>query len=249
MRARMSMAKRQQEAHVKQQLQKIEREHKVRVMTDMAIRLQNSSQNVPITGPGPVVTEPTTGPYIIHRDDTAPYDPMDGLTTVNDILKYGVGYGAETAPSAGQLFVLNYYKEQVRSGRMSINARINGRALLKMIAAYNKLGKVAGYAGKLSRPATAVSILVDVDSYNRKQISWQRLTYKLGGTTTGVYLGLEVGASAGPAGAVLGALVGTSFDAGEWAYDRFIDPAFRAIAQWEHDFNNAINNGWIPGAR
>ena len=164
------------------------------------------------------------------------------LSTVNDVLKYGVGYGVETSSSVVQIFLKATYKS-----RTNINTRINSKSLIKFMERYRTLGKFAGGAGRLGPFANTLTSMIDANAYKSNSISLQRLSYKLTGTGTSVYVGAVIGEVGGPYGVVAGAAIGATFDAGEWGYDTYIEPAFQQISVWDQNFNDAIRNGWLPG--
>ena len=125
----------------------------------------------------PVLRPSTKGPYIITRKP----DPVEEihrrlpeLSTINDFLKYEVGYGAQTGSAAGQILLARGYRQFG-----SINSRVSSRMLPRVVSTYRVLGKASKFAGRFSNLANGVSIYVDAKAYSDEKISTARFGYKM----------------------------------------------------------------------
>jgi hypothetical protein len=107
------------------------------------------------------------------------------------------------------------------------------------VKAISGLGTASKWLGAAGYGAAGLGTVLDINAYNKGQLSGARLGYN----TTGTAVGLGVGYFFGPLAA---AAAGGSFYVGQQMYDGYMYWQ-QQMSIYLTNFENGLKNGWVPG--
>ncbi len=147
---------------------------------------------------------------------------------VNTGLQVAEGFGV--VAEAGRKIALDYRMSQPLMSRVGMSANIK---------TISRLGTASKYLGAAGYGAAGLGTALDINAYNKGQLSGARLSYNMTGTT----VGLSVGYFLGP---LAGAVASGTFWGAQQMYDGYM--------YWQQQMSiyltnceNGFKNGWVPG--